>query len=431
MAEEVDVVIVGAGLAGLACAYTLADSGLEVVVVERGDYPGAKNVTGGRLYLNPVRPYFPPGFWDDAPLERPVVKERLTLMADGAATTLEFQGDALRARPAHSYTVLRGHLDRWLADKATERGALIIPKYRVDEPVMADGRVMGVRASGEEILAQVTVAADGALSLLAEQAGLRGKQEPHYYAVGFKEIIELPARTIEERLGLGPGEGAAQLFFGSLSRGIFGGGFLYTNRESLSLGVVLGIGSLMERKPPVEAYTLLDELKRRPEVAPLIAGGETVEYSAHVIPEGGLRAMPKLVGDGLLVVGDAAGFALNLGLTVRGMDLALVSGVLAARAILKAKEAGDFSAAGLTIYRTMLQESFILKDLATFKDALPVLENPRLFTRYPAAICHLMERLLWIGEGPKERLSATAIKEGWRAFGDLTALRDVLAFLKL
>lgn len=431
MAEKVDVAIVGAGLAGLACAYALADSGLDVIVVERGDYPGAKNVTGGRLYLNPVRPYFPPGFWDEAPLERPVVKERLTIMAEGAATTLEFQSDALRAKPAHSYTVLRGNLDRWLADKVMERGIFVIPKYRVDELVMENSRVIGIRAGGEEILAQVTVAADGVLSFLAEQASLRGKQEPHHYAVGFKEVIELPAKTIEERFGLGPGEGAAQLFFGSLSKGIFGGGFLYTNRESLSLGIVLGIGSLMEKEPPVEAYTLLDELKERPEVAPLIAGGETVEYSAHVIPEGGLRAMPKLVGNGLLVVGDAAGLALNLGLTVRGMDLALVSGVLAARAILKAKEAGDFSAAGLAAYQTMLQDSFVLRDLATFKETLSVLENHRLFTHYPAAICGLLERLFWIGEGPKERLSATALKEGWRAFGNPATLRDALAFLKL
>jgi len=434
MAEKVDVVIVGAGLAGLACAYTLGESGLDVLVVERGEYPGAKNVTGGRLYLNPVRPYFPAGFFDDAddaPLERPVVKERLIMLAEDASTTVELQSGALRVRPWHSATVLRGRLDRWLADRVQERGPLIIPRYRVDELVMQDGRVAGIRAAGEEILADVTILADGALSLLAEQAGLRGKQDPHHFAVGFKEVIELPAATIEDRFGLAQGEGAAQLFFGSVSKGLFGGGFLYTNQQSVSLGMVLGIGGLAAAEPPVEAYQLLDQLKERPEVAPLIAGGVSVEYSAHVIPEGGLAALPALAGAGVLVTGDAAGLALNLGITVRGMDFALISGVLAGRAILQAKGAGDFSAAGLAGYETSLRESVVLKDLATFKDALKVLDNPRLFTRYPEAICQILQQLLWIGEGPKGKLSSTAIREGWRDLGSLETVRDGLGLLRI
>lgn len=428
MSEKVDVVIVGAGPAGLACAYTLGESGLDVLVVERGDYPGAKNVTGGRLYLNPIRPYFPAGFWDEAPLERPVAAERLTVLTGSASTTLELRSEALRTSPPHSATVLRGRLDRWLADRVQDRGPLVIPKYKVDELVLEGGRVAGIRAGGEEILASVTVLAEGSLSILAEQAGLRGKQAAHDYAVGFKEIIELPERTIEERFGLGPGQGAAQLYFGSLTRGLFGGGFLYTNKDSLSLGVVLSIGGLAGRDaalPPLEAYTLLDELKARPEVAPLIAGGTTVEYSAHAIPEGGLRAVPKVAGRGVLVVGDAAGMALNLGVTVRGMDLALISGAIAGRAIVEAKQAGDLSAAP-GVYEPDLRASPVMADMATFRDAMKTLDNPRLFAHYPEAVCRLFEALMWVGEGPKERLSSTALREGWREFGGLDTVRDAL-----
>jgi electron transfer flavoprotein-quinone oxidoreductase len=429
MSEKVDVVIVGAGLAGLACAYTLGESSLDVLVVERGEFPGAKNVSGGRLYLNPVRPHFPAGFFDDAPLERPVVKELLTMLAENASTTVELQSGALRTQPWHSATVLRGRLDRWLADRVQERGPLIIPRYRVDELALQDGRVTGIRAAGEEILADVTVLADGALSILAEQAGLRGKQDPHHFAVGFKEVIELPARTIEDRFGVAEGEGAAQLFFGSVSKGLFGGGFLYTNLKSVSLGMVLGIGGLAAAEPPVEAYLLLDELKARPEIAPLIAGGVPSEYSAHVIPEGGLAALPKLTGPGVLVAGDAAGLALNLGVTVRGMDFALISGVLAARSILQARQASDFSAGGLAGYEAALRDSVVLKDLTTFKDALKVLDNPRLFTRYPQAVCQIFQELMWIGEGPKSRLSSTAIREAWQGFGNLDTVRDGLGLL--
>src|SRR5512138_3105294 len=99
MADKVDVVVIGAGLAGLAAAYHLAAAGIETIVVERGDYPGSKNVTGGRLYLEPVRPYFPTAFWNEAPFERAVVKERLSVMAEQASTTVEFTSDKFRQEP--------------------------------------------------------------------------------------------------------------------------------------------------------------------------------------------------------------------------------------------------------------------------------------------------------------------------------------------
>jgi electron transfer flavoprotein-quinone oxidoreductase len=430
--ERVDVVIVGAGLAGLACAYALAGNGLDVMVVERGDYPGAKNVSGGRLYLGPVRPYLPEDLWDQAPFERIVSKERLTMMADGGSTTLELSSVAFRrGTPPHSVTVLRGKLDRWLADVVAEKGILIIPKYKVEELLLQDGNVLGIRAGDEDIGASVVVAADGALSFIAEQAGWRGNHQPRNFALGFKEIIELPAKTIDDRFAVSPGQGAAQLFFGSITQGLFGGGFLYTNQESLSLGLVLGIQGLMDRQPPVEVHTLLDAFKERPEVVPLIDGGTTVEYSAHIIPEGGINALPRLYGDGFLVVGDAAGLALNMGLTVRGMDFALASGVIAGRAILAARQRGDFSAVSLAQYQALLKNSFVLKDLATFKKALHVLDNPRLYTVYPQVVTGILEQLLTIGPEPKGKLSATAIGEIRRRLLSWETVRDAVGFLKM
>jgi len=431
MSEKVDVVIVGAGLAGLAAAYTLAEAGVETIVVERGDYPGSKNVSGGRLYLNPVRPFFPADFWDGAPFERAVVKERLTVVSADAATTVELASRRFRDEPRHSYTVLRAGFDQWLADRVGERGALIVPGYKVDEVVIEAGRVVGVRSADDDLRCDVVIAADGALSFIAEQVGLRRRHDPHQQAVGIKEVIELPARTIEDRFGVGDGEGAAQLFFGAVSQGMFGGGFLYTNRESLSLGMVVGIRALMDRQPRIEAPEVLELFKARPEVASLIAGGNAVEYSAHVVAEGGYRALPRLFGDGILLAGDAAGLALNTGLTVRGMDFALASGALAGRAVLQARERGDFSAGGLAAYEQLLRRSFVLQDLATFADGPAVLDNPRLFGMYPEAINGLLEKLFWIGDGPKPRLSSTVLGEAWRRFGNLDALRDVLGLRKV
>ncbi len=432
MAEKVEVVVVGAGLAGLAAAYHLSDAGIETIVVERGDYPGSKNVTGGRLYLHPVRPYFPADFWNDAPFERAVVKERLSVLAERASTTIEFASEKFRQEPRASYTLLRAKFDQWLADKARDRGAFIIPKSKVDDLILNDsGRVIGVRSTEAELEANVIIVADGILSFIAEKAKLRGPHNPHYNALGVKEIIELPSKTIQDRFGVGAGEGAAQLLFGSITQGMIGGGFIYTNQESLSLGMVVGIEALMRHEPRIEAPELMEMLKARPEVAPLIEGGNTVEYSAHVIPEGGIRAIPHLVADGVLLAGDAAGLALNMGVTVRGMDFALASGALAARAVKEAKAKNDYGAAALASYEQSLRDSFVLKDLQTFRSMLDVLDNPRMFNHYPQAITNILEKMFWIGEQPKDKLSSTVVREALKSFGNLDAIRDALSLRRV
>jgi electron transfer flavoprotein-quinone oxidoreductase len=436
--EKVEFVVVGAGVAGLTTAMVLAEAGAEVLVVERGDYPGSKNVTGGRLYLGPVRPYLP-DLWDKAPLERRVVKERLAMMTPDSSITVELNSERFRTPPYPSYTLLRATFDRWLADQAAECGALVISGYKVDDLVIEEGRVAGIVSAGDEIRADAIVAADGALSFMAEKAGLRKRLAAKNYAVAAKEIIELPSQTIEDRFGLEEGEGAAQLFFGSLTQGMSGGGFLYTNRESLSLGLVIAIHDLMEQskpgrnveQPPVSPHELLEAFKARPEIRPLIAGGHPVEYSAHVIPEGGFHALPRLATDGMVVVGDAAGFALNMGVTVRGLDFALASGVMAARALLRARERDDFSAASLTYYETLLKDSFVWQDLKTFQHTPNFFANPRLFEFYPSVACDLLERIMWIGEEPKEKLSKTVFRAARQNFLRAGVLKDLLATWKI
>jgi electron transfer flavoprotein-quinone oxidoreductase len=427
--EKVEVVVVGGGPAGLAAACVLAEAGAEVLVVERGDYSGSKNVTGGRLYLEPVRPYLP-GLWDDAPFERRVVKERLTMMAPESSLTVELNSRRFHREPAHSVTVLRATFDQWLAEKAGERGALVIPGYKVDDLLMEDGRVTGIRSADAEVQADVIVAADGVLSFIAEKAGLRGRPDPQHVAVGVKEVIELPEEKIQDRFGLQAGEGAAQLFFGSITRGMFGGGFLYTNRRSLSLGLVIGVHALMESKPPVQPHDLMEAFQARPEVEALVAGGQPVEYSAHTIPEGGPAGMPRLVADGLVVVGDAAGLALNQAVTVRGMDIALVSGALAGRAILRAREMKDYRAATLGSYEQTLKASAVYRDFATFRHVPEVLSNPRLFEEYPQMACDVFEQIMWVGAQPKEKMSTTALRAVRklarpRYLGDLWKMRKI------
>ena len=428
--EKMDVIIVGAGLAGLSTAYSLADAGLDVLIVERGDFAGSKNVTGGRIYLNPIRDLFP-DLWEQAPLERHVVRERLTAMGQESSTTVELRSERFNRQPYHSYTILRAKFDRWFADQVAEKGAFLIPKIKVDDLIFEDGRVAGIVADGDDIYSDVVVAADGVMSLMAERAGLREKQQPKHFAVSMKEIIELPRRTIEDRFNLEGDQGLAQLFFGELTQGMMGGGFLYTNQESISLGLVIGIEALMERDPLQEVHLLMEAFKERPEVRVLVNGGTVAEYSAHVITEGGLHAMPKLYSDGILVVGDAAGLGLNMLMTVRGMEYAMASGALAAQAIRRAKEKDDFSAATLSYYEELLQDSFVLKEMHTFRHALSTLENPRLINLYPQVACDLLEKLMWIGDGPKGSLFSTAFGEVRDKLLNFSTLKDVLSLCKM
>ncbi|HHW60568.1 MAG TPA: FAD-dependent oxidoreductase [Syntrophomonadaceae bacterium] len=429
MEERFDAIVVGGGLAGLAAAYTLAENGKEVLVIERGDYSGAKNVTGGRIYMNPIRDLFP-DLWKKAPLERAITHEEVSILDKTRSITVRYSGEELAQEPYQSYSVLRGRFDRYFAKRAERKGAMIVTKTRVDDLIIEKGKVDGVIAAGDELRADVVIACDGVLSFTAEKAGLRKPGKPKDHAVGFKEVIELDSDIIENRFNLEANQGAARLYMGEVTQGKFGGGFLYTNKESLSLGIVVGIQALMEEEPRIAAPDMLDLFKQRPEVACLIKDGQTVEYSAHVIPEGGYNSLTKLYGNGILVAGDAAGFSMNIGVTVRGMEYAMASGYYAAQAVLQAQNRQDYSAAALSVYEQLLNDSFVMKDFKTFQNAPEALDHKRFFTHYPKLAGDIMQELYYVPAGPKQRIYPSIkkhlpFKELWAMLKDFRKVKKL------
>jgi electron transfer flavoprotein-quinone oxidoreductase len=418
--EKFETIVVGGGLAGLAAAYTLAAAGKEVLLLEKGDYCGAKNVTGGRMYVAPVRDYFP-GLWEKAPFERAIVQEELCMMSATDSLLVRYNGDAIVTEPYQSYSVCLAKFDKYFAKQAEKKGAMIVTKKKVDSLLIEDGKVKGVVAGDETLLSDVVICGDGVLSLLPQQAGLQKPLSPKHFAVGIKEIIELDQKVIEDRFNLSEGQGAARLYLGDITEGKFGGGFLYTNKESISLGLVIGIDALINESPKTEAPEMLDRFKKRPEVAALIEGGQTAEYSAHVIGEGGYNTLSKLYGDGVLVTGDSAGFMLNAGITVRGMEYALFSGYAAAQAIIKASETGDYGAQSLSFYEKILADSFVLKDFKEFREVPEAMNHKRLFTYYPELVGNVLSALYHMPNGPKDRAIPTVKK-----FVTFKVVKDIL-----
>jgi electron transfer flavoprotein-quinone oxidoreductase len=394
--ETFDVAIVGGGLAGLSCACETAKAGLLTAVFERGTECGAKNVSGGRIYLGPLRGLLPE-FWNDAPFERLVASESLTLVSGSDSMSIDLRAAELSGEATASHTVLRAKLDKWLAEQATAAGAMILPESRVDGVVLKDGAACGVKVGGEEIPARAVVAADGALSLLTRGVGMNAGPQRSRLALGLKEIVALDPGKLEDRFALEPGHGAARMVVGDFTRGLPGGGFLYTNRDSVSVGVVVRLDAFSGEADGPESHALLDAFKAAPGVARLLAGGETTEYAAHLVPEAPFAQEALDSPSGLLVVGDAAGLVANYGFTVRGMDFAVASGILAGRAIVEAKEKAASGMSPRGAYLRALDASFVIRDLEAARGVERFLHNPRLYGPYPQAVCAAATELFRIG----------------------------------
>jgi len=418
--EGFEVAVVGAGPAGSAAALTLAREGVQVLLVERGAFPGSKNVFGGRIYSYALKRLLGER-WKDAPVERFVRKEGITFMTADSSFSVEYESKD----PTGSFTSIRSKFDKWLAEEAEKAGASLITDSRVDDLVLERGIVKGIIAGPDKIPTDVVIACDGTTTNLARKAGLASMLEPREVSIGMKDVIELPADKMEERLGLEPEEGAAHVFVGECSGGLRGGGFLYTNKDSLALGMVVGADDISTKKVP--SHTLMDRLRNHRKVRRLIRGGKTIEYDAHMIPEAGPKMLTRPYTGGMLVAGDAAGHLLNNGYTFRGIDMAIVSGIAAAQTILEARKRKDYSAQSLQTYARRLREEPALKDMYTFSKVPRYLRNNRLYNVYPELVCNAAEAIYRVDGNGKRKIYKELRAQTKSKVSTISLIRDLLA----
>lgn len=423
MSEKFDVIVVGAGPAGTSCAYTCAKNGLKVLQIERGEYPGSKNVMGGVLYRKQMEEIIPE-FWNEAPLERPVIEQRFWMMDKESAVSFGYKGLEWGKEPYNNFTVLRAPFDQWFAKKGVEQGVLLINETVVLECLTENGKVVGVRTDRPDgdIYADVVVLADGVNSLLAKQLGYHKEFRPDEVALTVMEVINLSKDKINDRFNLEDNQGCTIEIFGDSTKGNLGTAFIYTNKDSINIGVGTTLSSMIKAK--LKPYDLLDYLKTHPMVRPLIEGGESAEYLAHLIPEGGYHSVPKVAGNGVLLAGDAA--QLVNAIHREGSNMAMASGTMAAETIIAAKERGDFSETSLNQYREKLYQSFIIKDLEKYKDAAHTFEHyPQYFKEYVPMLNRAANKFFTVDGTPKKEKQKEIMKSFTSERGTIRVLKDM------
>jgi electron transfer flavoprotein-quinone oxidoreductase len=384
MNESYDVAIVGAGPAGISAACILADAGIKTIVFERGEYAGSKNMSGGVLYGHNLAQILPDFVERGCPIERNIIESRIWYLSKEAGYSIGYRDSIFaKERKYNVFTVGRAKFDRWFAEQAKKKGALIVAgTVVVDLLKDSSGNVTGVLTNRQdgEVQTRVVLLADGVNSPLAAKTGFRPELNPEHVALAVKETIELPSEVIEQRFGVSQADGVTTEVLGEVTGGMDGISIIYTNKNSISISVGANLAQFSKSK--MKPYELLEAYKLHPMVAPLIAGGKPIEYTAHWLGEGGYSTIPQLAGNGYLIAGDSA--MLFNALHREGSNLAMASGKMAAEAIIAALKNNNVSKQGLSSYTQAMNESFVLRDMNKYRNFPGFLyDTHQLFNELP------------------------------------------------
>ena len=423
--NKTDVIVVGGGPAGISAGVTIARAGFQVVVIERGSFSGAKNVFGGAIYAQPTREIFP-DFEKTAPLERQNIEHRFAILGESDSTTVSYRSNS---ETPVSYSVIRGKFDRWMADEAQKEGVILVEETVVRSLITENGKVVGVKTELEDFYSDIVILADGVNSLLAKQIGLRKELKPKDVALSVKEVIKLDREKINERFLINDNEGCIYQLFGGPMLGKLGLGFIYTNKESVSIGLGITLDEL--NTSGLKPYELLEGLKTHPTLAPLIKDGEVLEYSAHLIPEGGYKSIPKLYASGVMVIGDAGMLVNNL--HWEGTNLAMISGKIAGETAILALGKKDFSEKMMSRYKKKLSKTFVLKDMYSYRSLMEVMHKKKgvFMDVYFRKINAFFEMFTSVNGIPKRTLYRKFIFDFCKERGFFGLISDFAGIIKL
>jgi electron-transferring-flavoprotein dehydrogenase len=380
---EVDVLIVGGGPAGLAAAIRLRQlaknagkDDLSVMLIEKGGDIGNHGLSGAVVDPAGFNELLP-GWRSEAPLESEVTSDAMWYLTAGGKIGVPAAMMPPQMKNAGKYVASLQKLTKWLGGVAEAEGADVFPAFPGQELLWDGDRVIGVRVGdkgvdhngnpkanyepGPDLLAKVVILAEGPRGTLAKQAiaklHLDQGRDPMVYAVGIKEIWQCRPGSVQ------PGS-VIHTFGHPLPNETFGGGFIYgLAGDVLDVGLVTGLDYT---DPTTDPHDNFQRYKQHPVIAKMLEGATLLRYGAKAIPEGGLYAMPQNYADGLLITGDSAGF-LN-GMRLKGIHLAVKSGMLAAETAFDAVVAGKYDMATLSMVETRFKESWAYDELKTARN---------------------------------------------------------------
>ncbi len=381
---DVDVVIVGGGAAGLAAAYRLAQlvqehnaspaekklEGFSIALLEKGKEIGAHGISGAVMDPRGIAELMPDWLERGCPVEAPVGDDAFWYLTEKGKIAAPIMPPQLQNHG--NYVISLGEMARWMAGIVGEMGVDLFPEFPASRVLVEDGRVVGVRTGdkgidkngqpkanfepGVDIRAKLVILAEGPRGTLTKQLtsifNLDEGKNPQVYALGIKELWQLPDDRFK------PGTVIHTLGH-PLDRDTFGGGFIYGMKDRIvDIGLVVGLDY---RNPTLDPHHEFQKFKLHPEVRKILEGGTMIAAGAKAIPEGGYYSMPRMYGEGFLIAGDSAGF-LN-GARLKGIHLAIKSGMLAAETALKSLLAEDVSTEQLKSYETAFEASWARKEL--------------------------------------------------------------------
>ncbi|HEX7583887.1 MAG TPA: electron-transfer flavoprotein:ubiquinone oxidoreductase [Prolixibacteraceae bacterium] len=371
-----DVLIIGGGPSGLAAAIHLADTfkqkgqNQRILLIEKGSSIGAHILSGAVIKPEVFKELLPDVEFSEIPFNAKVTKDKTVLLSENGHITLPFHIPYMNN--TGNYTASLGQICKYLAVKAQEKGVEIYTGFAVDEILYKDGKVIGAKTkdtgidhlgnqlenfqAGTRVVAKITIFAEGTRGSLAkmliEKFNLDKDSNTQIYSLGCKEIWSVPQGNIE----------AGQIYHTMgypLNNDEFGGGFIYgLNDNKVAVGIVVGLDY---KDPTFDVHDAMQVWKTTGFVSKILKDGKLVEYGAKTLPEGGYYAIPKLYVDNALIVGDSAGLVTMPAL--KGVHLAIKSGMLAAQTAANALLNNDTSEKSLQQYETLVNNSLIYKDM--------------------------------------------------------------------
>lgn len=404
MSFDADVIIVGGGLSGLSAGITAVREGLNVILLERGEYSGAKNLSGGRMYVHSLLKLIPDAL-DKAPFERPITKETFEFFCDNRKLSFSLEEKDKK----NSFSVLRSKFDRWLAEEAEKLGLLISYSTLVTDS-HREGNGITLETNRGALKAPLVIDASGVTSVVFRYLGLRNFS-PSKWMLGVKEIVKTDIKMNDN-------EGEVRTIVGAI-KGVKGGGFVYTNKDSLSVGMAVTFDSLPKSEYP--AKDLVEGFREK-----IGIDGEILEYSAHAIPYYGYKNLPAIYADNLIAVGDSAGFLINDGFTIRGMDLAIASGMIAGLSAKKIRDNGYKT----EIYYDMLKESFILKHLELAYNRFELMNKAYTLNSYPEILCNVLSDMFTVNENRNTLIDDAILRLKEKGISLTQAINDMWRMVK-